>query len=97
LLGSAITTLGAKTLVRVGAPALPTFLFNASFVSTPVEQIKNRQLWQGIRITNSFVTKGMAVVLQRRGGGVHDGERGRRGGGGIHDGERGRRGGGGLR
>jgi hypothetical protein len=63
LLGSAIMTLGVKTLVRAGAPALPTFLFNVSFVSTPMEQIKNWQLWQGIRITNSFITKGMAVVL----------------------------------
>nr|AGT16765.1 hypothetical protein SHCRBa_103_C06_F_50 [Saccharum hybrid cultivar R570] len=96
-LGSAIATLGAKTLVRASAPALPTFLFNASFVSVPVEQLGDRRLRQGIRITNSFVMTGVAAILQRRGGGVHDGERGRRSGGGVHDGERGRCGGGGLR
>ncbi|XP_066314875.1 GDSL esterase/lipase At4g10955-like [Miscanthus floridulus] len=73
-LGSAIATLGAKTLVRAGAPALPTFLFNAPFVSAPVERIGDRRLRQGIRIANSFVTAGVAAVLQRGGGGgsVHE-------------------------
>lgn len=73
-LGSAIATLGAKTLVRAGAPALPTFLFNAPFVSAPVERIGDRRLRQGIRIASSFVTAGVAAVLQRGGGAgsVHD-------------------------
>jgi hypothetical protein len=53
-----------------------------------VEQTGDWRLRQGIRIANSFVTAGVAVVLQRRGGGVHDGERGRHGGGGVHDRER---------
>ncbi|PAN28798.1 hypothetical protein PAHAL_5G178800 [Panicum hallii] len=71
-LGSAITTLAAKTLARAGAAVLPTFLFNAPFVSAPVERIGDRRVRQGIRIANSFVTAGVAALLQGGGGGVHD-------------------------
>ncbi|KAJ1285157.1 hypothetical protein BS78_03G258400 [Paspalum vaginatum] len=69
-LGSAIATLGAKNLVKAGAAVLPTFLFNAPFVSAPVERIGDRRLTQGVRIAHSFVTAGVAAVLPR--GGVHD-------------------------
>ncbi|XP_062219897.1 GDSL esterase/lipase At4g10955-like [Phragmites australis] len=70
-LGSAISTLGAKTMARAGV-VLPTFLFNAPFVSAPVEQIGDRWVRQGIRIANSFVTAGVAAALQKGHGGVHD-------------------------
>jgi len=68
-LGSAIATLAAKTLARAGAAVLPTFLFNAPFLSAPVERIGDRRVRQGIRIASSFVTAGVAAVLQRGGGG----------------------------
>lgn len=70
-LGSAISTLGAKTMARAGV-VLTTFLFNAPFVSAPVEMIRNRRVKQGIRIANSFITAGVAAVLQKGGGGGHD-------------------------
>ncbi|TVU35277.1 hypothetical protein EJB05_17161, partial [Eragrostis curvula] len=64
-LGSAISTLAAKAMARAGA-TLPTFLFNAPFVSAPVEQIGDKRVRQGIRIASSFVTAGVAAVLQRK-------------------------------
>lgn len=55
--------LSVKTMVaRVGV-VLTTFLFNASFVLALVERIQDRQVKQGIRIANSFITTGMAAVL----------------------------------
>nr|CAB3474097.1 unnamed protein product [Digitaria exilis] len=71
-LGSAIATLAAKTLARSGSGViLPTFLFNAPFVSAPVERIGDRRVRQGIRIAHSFVKAGVAaIVLQQKGGGA---------------------------
>ncbi|KAL6615949.1 hypothetical protein ACP70R_038219 [Stipagrostis hirtigluma subsp. patula] len=66
-LGAAIATLGAKALAREGA-VVPTFLFNAPFVSAPVERIRDKRVRQGVRIANSFVTAGVAAVLQKGGG-----------------------------
>ncbi|CAO1945795.1 unnamed protein product [Urochloa humidicola] len=72
-LGSAIATLAGKTLARAagGGVLLPAFLFSAPFVSAPVERIGDRRVRQGVRIASSFVTAGVAAVLQR-GGAVHD-------------------------
>uniref|UniRef100_A0ACD5VYU9 Uncharacterized protein n=1 Tax=Avena sativa TaxID=4498 RepID=A0ACD5VYU9_AVESA len=66
-LGSAISTLGGKTMARAGV-LLPAFLFNAPFLSTPVERIPHKNVKQGIRIAKSFVTAGVATVLQKGGG-----------------------------
>ncbi|CAL4961680.1 unnamed protein product [Urochloa decumbens] len=74
-LGSAIATLAGKTLARsAGGVLLPAFLFNAPFVSAPVERIGDRRVRQGVRIASSFVTAGVAAVLQQRGGGSAGGE-----------------------
>lgn len=70
-LGSAIATLAAKTLARSGHVVLPTFLFNAPFVSAPVERIGDRRVRQGIRIASSFVTAGVAALVQKGGAAVH--------------------------
>ncbi|CAO2178462.1 unnamed protein product [Urochloa humidicola] len=70
-LGSAIATLAAKTLARSAGVLLPAFLFNAPFVSAPLERIGDRGVRQGVHIASSFVTAGVAAVLQR-GGAVHD-------------------------
>lgn len=64
-LGSAIATLAAKALVREGGPALPAFLFNAPFVSAPVERIGDARVRHGVRVANSFVTAGVAAVLHK--------------------------------
>jgi hypothetical protein len=64
-LGSAICTLGAKEMARAGA-ILPTFLFNAPFVSAPVERIGDERVRHGVRIASSFVTAGVAAVLGRK-------------------------------
>ncbi|GJM93308.1 hypothetical protein PR202_ga09854 [Eleusine coracana subsp. coracana] len=64
-LGSAIATLAAKSVARAGGPALPAFLFNAPFVSAPVERIGDERVRQGIRVAASFVTAGVAAVLKK--------------------------------
>ncbi|KAI5000130.1 GDSL esterase/lipase At4g10955-like [Hordeum vulgare subsp. vulgare] len=66
-LGSAISTLGGKAMARAGV-ALTTFLFNAPFLSAPVERIPHKKVKQGIRIAKSFVTAGVATVLHKSGG-----------------------------
>ncbi|CAL4947736.1 unnamed protein product [Urochloa decumbens] len=74
-LGSAIATLAGKTLARsAGGVLLPAFLFNAPFVSAPVERIGDLRVRQGVRIASSFVTAAVAAVLQQRGGGSAAGE-----------------------
>uniref|UniRef100_A0A0D9V510 Fungal lipase-type domain-containing protein n=1 Tax=Leersia perrieri TaxID=77586 RepID=A0A0D9V510_9ORYZ len=70
-LGSAISTLAGKAMARAGV-ILPTFLFNAPFPSAPVEKIGDARVRNGIRIANSFVTAGVAAVLQSHGGGGGD-------------------------
>uniref|UniRef100_A0A0E0C743 Fungal lipase-type domain-containing protein n=1 Tax=Oryza meridionalis TaxID=40149 RepID=A0A0E0C743_9ORYZ len=71
-LGSAISTLAAKSMARAGV-ALPTFLFNAPFPSAPVERIGDRRVRQGVRIASSFVTAAAATLLHHgSGGGGYD-------------------------
>ncbi|XP_014754241.1 GDSL esterase/lipase At4g10955 isoform X2 [Brachypodium distachyon] len=70
-LGSAISTLGGKAMARAGV-VLTTFLFNAPFLSAPVEKIPHKGMKQGIRIAKSFVTAGVATVLQKGTGGGED-------------------------
>ncbi|XP_047056891.1 GDSL esterase/lipase At4g10955-like [Lolium rigidum] len=67
-LGSAISTLGGKIMARAGI-LLPAFLFNPPFLSAPVERIPHKKVKHGIRIAKSFVTAGVATVLQHKGGG----------------------------
>ncbi|CAM0882444.1 unnamed protein product [Alopecurus aequalis] len=66
-MGSAISILGGKAMARAGV-VLPTFLFNAPFLSAPVESIPHKKVKQGIRIAKSFVTAGVATVLHKGGG-----------------------------
>jgi hypothetical protein len=66
-LGSAISTLGGKTMAREGV-FLPAFLFNPPFLSAPVERIPHKTVKHGIRIAKSFVTAGVATVLHKGGG-----------------------------
>ncbi|GJN17854.1 hypothetical protein PR202_gb04957 [Eleusine coracana subsp. coracana] len=41
------------------------FLFNAPFVSAPMERIGDERVRQGIRVAASFVTAGVAAVLKK--------------------------------
>ncbi|KAM0874063.1 hypothetical protein ACQ4PT_037683 [Festuca glaucescens] len=66
-LGSAISTLGGKIMARAGV-LLPAFLFNPPFLSAPVERIPHKKVKHGIRIAKSFVTAGVATVLNKGGG-----------------------------
>ncbi|XP_042480179.1 GDSL esterase/lipase At4g10955-like [Macadamia integrifolia] len=62
-LGSTLAMLTGKNMARTGI-YLQAFLFNPPFLSTPFEWIKDEKLKECIRVTRSFITAGLAIVLK---------------------------------
>ncbi|GKV51597.1 hypothetical protein SLEP1_g58233 [Rubroshorea leprosula] len=64
-LGAAMAMLAGKTMAKRGI-FLESFLFNPPFVSVPIERINNKILKNGIRITGSVITAGLALAVKAK-------------------------------
>ncbi|KAG0456006.1 hypothetical protein HPP92_023794 [Vanilla planifolia] len=62
-LGAAIATLVGKKMAWESV-YLQNFLFNPPIFSPPIERIKDKKVKEGIRITRSFLTAGLAAAVR---------------------------------